>query len=199
MARVVLGIVGALVGAALVAAALLLYDARTAPPIIIEDPRPNATIVVAIDGAVATPGVYTLRGDARVQDALDAAGGTDADADLSGINLAQRLRDEARVVIPRRAAPAAVHAAVPTVPKPGASRAGSATKSQPATREPVNINTATAHELDALPRIGPAIAQRIIDYRQEHGPFRTVEELANVKGISAAMVDELRPLITVGP
>lgn len=198
MTRVVLGVVGALVGAALAASALLLYDEQSAPPIVIEDPRPDATIVVAVEGAVAAPGVFTLPGDARVHDALAAAGGTIPGADLSGINLAQRLRDEARVVVPRLAPPptAKLSEAPDVAHAPPSSQHA---KPTPASAAPININTATASQLDALPRIGPALAQRIIAYREAHGPFRIVDDLANVKGISPAMVEELRPLITVAP
>jgi len=197
MSRVAWGAIGALVGVAVVAFALLVYDEQAAPPIVIEDPRPDATIAVSVEGAVATPGVYALRGDARVNDALAAAGGTVAGADLSRVNLAQRLRDEERVIVPGRAP---TRVAGPNSAKAeGAAGAPAPRPSQVTADHLVNINTASAAELEALPRIGTTLAQRIVAYRDEHGPFRTVDELAEVKGISAATVDQLRPLISVGP
>jgi competence protein ComEA len=163
-------------------------DSRARPAIVIEDPRPNATIVVSVEGAVATPGVYSLKGDARVQDALNAAGGPLPGADLAQLNPAARLRDEERLLIPWsgiEAAPSVVssatQSAMPTVGGSGL----------------ININTADADLLETLPGIGPVIAEAIVTYRQQNGPFRTVDELAEVKGISLNMVDDLRSLVTV--
>lgn len=183
-------ILGAIITAVVaVGAMLLVYDDLAAPPIIITDPVTDGMIVVQISGAVGTPGVYEVSADARVADVVAAAGGTAPDADLGAINLARRLRDEDQLVIPTRAPP------TPVTPSTGR-EAGPAAVPQPLA--PVNINTATLDQLDSLPGIGPAIGQRIIDYRAEHGPFRTVDELDNVNGISSTMVDELRPEITVG-
>lgn len=183
-------ILGAIITAVVaVGAMLLVYDDLAAPPIIIADPVTDGLIVVEISGAVGTPGVYELSADARVADVVEAAGGVARDADLGGINLARRLRDEDRLVIPSRTPPP------PVTPSSGP-EAGPATGASPPA--PVNINTATLDQLDSLPGIGPAIGQRIIDYRTEHGPFRTVDELDNVNGISSTMVDELRAEITVG-
>ena len=166
------------VGAALAFLAQVVRDGRGGPPIIIEDIAPDATIVVAVEGAVASPGVYGLPGRARLNDALAAAGGTTPDADLAALNPAQRLRDGERVVVPGR----------PASPQPGsASTAG-----------PLNINTASADELDALPGIGAVLAQRIVEHRTAHGPFATVDDLVAVRGISGRMVDELRPFVTAG-
>src|SRR5262249_54737015 len=153
---------------------LRVWDDRSAPPIVIEDPRPDATIVVSIEGAVATPGVYHLPGDARVQAALAAAGGPAPNADLSRINAAARLHDEERLIIPTAAgADGADGGAAPTVP---------ANPAAPGT-VPININTASAATLDTLPGIGPVLAGRIVTYRETHGPFRSVDELAAVDGI----------------
>jgi competence protein ComEA len=165
---------------------IVLNDRRSAPPIIIEDPRPHATIVVAVDGAVATPGVYGLPGGARVQDALRVAGGTTRDADLALVNPAARLRDEDRLVVPTRRPAVGAHTPGDGSPTEAAAAAGK-----------ININTASAAELDTLPRIGPVLAQRIIDDRERNGPFRSVDELARVTGISPAMVEDLRPYLTV--
>jgi competence protein ComEA len=165
-------------------------DHRSKPAIVIEDPRPDATIVVSVEGAVATPGVYSLKGDSRVQDAVDAAGGPAAGADLARINPAARLRDEERVVVPwsetvastsPRSSATASASAIPTVDGSGS----------------ININTADAALLETLPGIGPVIADAIVAYREQNGPFRSVDELAEVKGISLKMVDEIRSLVTV--
>ncbi len=174
-----------------------LFDDRAAPPIVIEDPLAEATIVVAVEGAVASPGVYRLPADARTQDALSSAGGPAPDADLAAINLARRLRDEDRLVVPRLQPPAPPSGTGVTdrPPEAGAGPASGA----PLGSTPLDLNAATLADLDTLPGIGPALAQRIVAYRTEHGRFGSIDELANVAGISPRMVDELRPLLTVGP
>jgi competence protein ComEA len=185
------GIAVALAGVACGVLALRVIDDRGGPAIIIDDPLTDAEIVVAVEGAVATPGVYRLNGDARVQDALDAAGGVTADADLSGINRAARLHDQERLIIPT-----AVQEGVTDTTENAASRTVP-TSTHTNSVSPININTADARTFETLPRIGPTLAARIVAYRNEHGPFRSVDELAQVEGISLDMVDELRPLITV--
>ena len=195
MARLTMIVAAAVGGIALAGFGLVAFDDRSGPPIIIEDPLADATIVVAVEGAVAAPGIYPLAAAARVQDALDAAGGPTADADLTGINPARRLRDEERIVVPARSAAAAI-------PTGGASRQlGSAATAvtDPRPAPLVDLNTAAVAELDTLPGIGPVLGQRIVDYRAANGHFRSVAELAKVEGISARMVEELRPLVSVGP
>lgn len=183
-------LLGATIAALVVVATLLVvYDDLAAPPIVIGDPVPGGIIVVEITGAVGTPGVYNVAADARVADVIVAAGGTRPDADLGAVNLARRVHDEDEVVIPSRQ-PTARPA--PTSPAPPAT---AETDSSP---DRININTANVTELDTLPGIGPVLAQRIIDDRTENGPYRTVDDLARVSGISPAMVEALRPQITVG-
>ena len=196
MARVSLVVVAAIAGAVVVGFLLLRIDDRSAPPIVIEDPLADATIVVAVEGAVASPGVYPLPADARAQDALDAAGGPAADADLAAVNPARRLEDQARLVVPRLGSDGA-GAVVAAEEAPAGPTA--AVAAAPDAAAPIDVNAASAAELDALPGIGPVLAQRIVDYRREHGPYGTIDELANVEGISPRMVGELRPLVTVGP
>jgi competence protein ComEA len=156
-----------------------------APPIIVSGPATPAAIVVSVDGAVTRPGAYDLPGGARVRDAIAAAGGPSAAADLRNVNLAHRLRDEEKVVVPSRVA------------EPTRAPASSGTRA-PVSAVAVNINTATASQLEALPSIGPVLAGRIIAYREEHGPFQSVDDLAKVDGISRRIVEQLRPLVTVG-
>lgn len=178
----------AVAAAAVIAFGAVQFGTRTsAPEIVISDDAANQQIAVEVHGAVATPGLYWLSGDARFQTALDAAGGATSDADLSGVNLARRLEDEEQIEIPFLPDPSATGQAAPAPVSAAASTSGK-----------ININLATAAELDELPGIGPALAGRIVAYREQHGPFASLEELSNVSGISARMVDDLRDRISVG-
>lgn len=176
-----------------IAAGLLVFAWRqpTSDPIQIILVAPTAMptpgpIRVYVSGAVRQPDVYTLPPGSIVKDGLAAAGGPAPDADLDHINLAQPLSDGQQVIVPRRG-----EALSPT--------AASATVSSNAVNGLININTASAQELEALPGIGPALAQSIVSYRNEHGPFQAVEDLKNVPGIGEARFERLKGLITVGP
>ncbi|MGH9213451.1 MAG: ComEA family DNA-binding protein [Acidimicrobiales bacterium] len=165
------------------------------------DPAADATspptseqdeVVIHVAGAVAAPGVHRLAADARVVDAVDAAGGAGADADLGRLNLAARLEDGQQVYVPRVGE-------VPPQPT-GAGAAGggpSDAGGDPSAGQPVDLNTATVDELDGLPGIGPSIAQAIVDHRDEHGSFTSVDQLVDVRGIGEAKLEQLRPLVTV--
>ncbi len=169
------------------AAAVVVYTPTPRPT---EVPLPTATpppIVVYVSGAGVRPGVYALPAGARLADALAAAGGASSQADLEAINLARRLQDEEHVHIPRRGE-------TPR-PEPTPLPAGAAPSGPSGGK--VNINTAGLAELDSLPGIGPGYAQRIIDYRQAHGPFSSIEEIQNVPGIGPATFARIRDLITV--
>ena len=180
----------------------------------------EATVRVHVAGAVNNPGVYTLPAQGRAVDAIAAASGAAADADLDRVNLAGALSDGVQIYVPHRgetAAPAQIQPnggtanagqsnAANGAAQNGASQGGS--QPQPARTltasgsaqkgsTPVNINTATAEELQTLPRIGPAMAQRIIAWREAHGGFRSVDELDAVPGIGPSMLENLRPLVTV--
>jgi len=156
-------------------------------PIVIEPPAATATpgpIQVYISGAVAQPDVYVVPSGAIVRDALALAGGPASDADLNAVNLAQTLHEGDQVYIPRMG----------EVPPP----APSAGQSEPsAPTGPININIATQTELESLPGIGPAIASRIIEYRESNGPFASIEAIQNVSGIGPATFDNIKDLITV--
>jgi competence protein ComEA len=187
--RLVLAVlVGITAAVTIVFGGYLLLDARDAPPIVFSDPAASATVVVAIDGAVVNPGTYGLPATARVQDAIDAAGGLAPNADVAQFNPAQRLRDEQQIHIPAVATAVAENGGYGVRTAPSAADDGR-----------IDINRATADELDELPGIGPAIAARIVEFREDNGPFGSIDELARVDGISARMVDELRDLITARP
>jgi competence protein ComEA len=132
-------------------------------------------------GAVARPGVYKLPPGARVTDLLDAAGGPVSDADLDQLNLAAPVGDGERVYVPHRG-----EAAPPVADAAAGPPAG-----------PVDLNRATAEQLDALPGVGPATAKAIIDYRTQHGRFRSVDELLEVRGIGDAKLADLRDQVKV--
>jgi competence protein ComEA len=133
-------------------------------------------IVVHVAGAVASPGVYRLTDGARVFEAVAAAGGVTDDADTNALNLAAPLYDGQQVRVPcldeRQAGGAAYDGRV-------------------------NINTATASELEKLPGIGPVRAAAIVDYRQKNGPFRALEDLAAVTGIGAKTLEALKEQVTL--
>lgn len=187
--------------------AIWLYDRGREATILIEDPVQSTSVVVSIAGAVATPGLYELPGGSRVQHVLDAAGGVLPEADLAAVNPAVRLQDGEQIVIPAVAAvndadipvadpatptgaPMAISSSVPD------SVSGAATGDEAAT---IDINSADQDDLEQLPGIGPAKAEAIVAYRDEHGPFETIDELAEVDGISEEMVDDLSPYIRAGP
>jgi len=173
-------VVAVVLGIALGVAALRIFDDSSRPPIVIRNAEQGRTISVQVSGAVATPGVYRLDPDARLGDAIQAAGGAAPGADLAQLNLARRLQDGEDLQIP--------------VIRP---TAGPGTVVSGALSGLIDINTASAIELDTLPGIGPALADAIIEYRTEHGRFGSVDELARVPGISVRMVDNMRDLITV--
>jgi competence protein ComEA len=152
---------------------------------------PPATVTVHVAGQVRSPGVYALPAGARVTDAVVAAGGAAAEADVDQLNLAARVADGDRIYVPRtgEAAPSPVAGGGPAAP-------GSAPKGGTAAG-PIDLNTATAEQLDALPGIGPVLAQHILDWRTAHGGFRSVDQLRDVSGIGDATFADLAPLVTV--
>jgi competence protein ComEA len=155
-------------------------------------PSAAPDLVVDVCGAIARPGVYHLPAGARVCDLLDAAGGATAQAELAAVNLAAKLTDGQQVAVPRHGQAAATAAAGSGAV---AGAVAGATPSTPAA--PVNLNLATAEQLDALPGVGPSTAQKIIDYRTANGSFRSVEDLKNVSGIGDAKFAALKDLVAV--
>jgi competence protein ComEA len=142
-------------------------------------------IVVHITGAVPRPGVYALPQGARVQDGISAAGGFLAEAQKTDINLAQLLEDGEKLDVPF------IEGASPVIGTP-------LPEVVTTTTELININTASAAELDALPGIGPTTAQKIVEYRDQNGPFINAEDIINVSGIGPGTYERIKDLITVG-
>ena len=155
-------------------------------------PARSENLVVHVVGAVRRPGLYHLHEGQRVADAVARAGGPTGRADLAALNLAAPLVDGTQVLVPARVAIAAPGS--PSAPDE-ASGAGAATGGAGA-QPKVSLATATLEQLDALPGVGPVTAQKIVDYRTEHGPFRSVDDLDQVPGIGPTRVENLRDLVT---
>jgi competence protein ComEA len=211
--RLAVGVVGFVVLAAGLAWALLApvaggngiddADLPRADPPTTEAPASTGSVtahaLVHVTGAVAAPGVYRAPPDARVADLLDAAGGPAPDADLDQLNLAAPVADGERVYVPRRgeAPPPLAHG------PPGSGSAGLGSPGSGGgpgggpSGPPLNLNTATAEQLDGLPGVGPATARAIVDWRRRNGRFRRVDDLLEVRGIGPAKLDALREQVRV--
>jgi competence protein ComEA len=163
-----------------------------APPIAVQG-ESKGSLVVHVAGAVRHPGVYRMRAGSRVDDAVTRAGGARRKADLSALNLAAELEDGRQVLVPLRAAAGAASGA-PIAPGTTAAAAGGSAAT-PAV--PLNLNTATLEQLDQLDGIGPATAQHILEYRQAHTGFGSVEELDQVPGIGETRLAALRDKVRV--
>lgn len=173
---------GAAVCAAILVLGLIIWMDRMAPVTISILSMPEQSVRVNVTGAVATPGLIDVPAGARLQHVVDAAGGFRPDADLSMLNLAGRVGDGEQINIPSITA----HDPVPT-----------AASGVSAGDDRIDINTASAIELQQLPGIGEVLSARIVDFREVNGPFATVDDLQLVDGISSGMVEDLRPLVTV--
>jgi len=177
-------IVGVLSALLLTAGAVIYLRQPDSQPIEIVEPSltsvsNSSELAVYVTGAVQNPGVYYLPADSRVEEALEAAGGPTADADLDRVNLAERVHDEDQVYFPE--------IGEENVPSTRMGGLGEGL---------LDINTASAAELETLPGIGPALAQSIVDYREARGAFETVEEIMEVEGIGQGIFEDIRELIT---
>lgn len=174
-----------LLAAAVVTLAIQRQDAPNGVEITLGDltPTPGGAIEVYITGAVVQPGVYQMRDGDRVIDVLYEAGGSTQDADLQSVNLALRLRDEDQVLVPRVGEAASISGARSNV-------AG-------VVNSKIDINRATALELDALPGIGEVYSERIVASRLSDGPFVTADELVERRIIPGSTLDQIRDLIAV--
>jgi competence protein ComEA len=182
--RVLVAAIVAVVVLALGGRALLRPTQASVPPPL-HVTRSNASpkqalVYVDVVGAVRRPGLYRLETGARIADALARAGGPTSKADIELINLAALVADGEQVAVPRRGA--SIAAAI-----------GGGGASAPS--GPVHLNSATLEQLDALPGVGPVTAQKIVDYRTQHGGFGSVDELDAVPGIGPARLADLRSLV----
>jgi competence protein ComEA len=145
-------------------------------------PSPAVTLIVDVAGEVREPGVYEFAEGDRVIDAIERAGGSLPKGDLSLLNLAAPLTDGTQILVPKAGPPGAV--------VPGGTAPGS-------TSGLININSASATELETLSGIGEVLAATIVEYREQNGPFASVEDLMDVSGIGPATLDEIRDQVTV--
>lgn len=192
--RLGLGAVVVLVLAALaVTIGIGVWRGATAPAQIVAEPTPTAgatidsgRVYVHVDGQVRAPGLYVLAAGARVVDAIASAGGFADEADRAAVNLARVVSDGEQLVVPAKGE-------APAAPSGGGPAAGGAPG-----RALLDLNTADAAALEQLPRIGPAMAQRILEWRDANGRFAAVEDLLAVPGIGEKMLESLRPHVRVG-
>jgi competence protein ComEA len=177
---------GILIAIILVSAGFILFASPKKGEVKIVDPsetKSGQVCKVDVEGAIRHPGVYSLSPDNRVEDAIKAAGGALANADLSKVSngLAAKISDGQRIMIPF------------VVDTNSVSEASSTGESDGR----ININTASLAELDTLPGVGPATAQKIIDYRQQNGSFGSIEDIMKVSGIGQAKFDNMKDKITI--
>lgn len=178
-------VVGLLIGG-------LLYLATRAPSGQKVELMPSSTpepISVYITGAVERPGVYQVPRDSRLVEVIAAAGGLLEGADITTLNLAEKVKDEQQINIPG-------NAEIPT-PQLVIGGGGLLVTPTPPVGGLVNINTADAALLETIPGIGPTVASRIVAYREENGPFERVEDLTKVAGIGPETLEQIRPYVTV--
>lgn len=170
-------------------------------PIKLLPPPTKAPLLVHVTGAVASPGVYEFPEGSRVRDAIEAAGGYLPEADTSNLNLAARISDGDQIIVGSlptfSSTPGNSSAIIKGNQAESKNEISSDEKSESNTL--ININSAKREELETLPGIGPVLAQRIIDYRQNNGSFDTIDEITQVSGIGSATLEKLREHITVEP
>lgn len=190
-------LLGVMAGFILAGALVFVSRAPAGEPIILQPAPTKAPVAVHVIGAVPRPGLYEFAEGARVQDALDAAGGLLASANSNALNLAALLEDGQQLDVPYKDGeePSETSSSpdLPGTDEP--TQNDSSTENSDA--DLVNINTATLEELDSLPGIGPTTAQKILDYREANGPFSVIEDIQNVSGIGPSTFDDIKELITV--
>ena len=176
-------ILGLLIGLIAAGFLVLLSAKPRGEPIQLQPPPSPAPIRVHVSGAVNSPGVYTLPAGSIAQDAVNAAGGPTSQASFATINLASPLQDGQLIVL--------------GLIEDSASRSNPNSLTTLTTSSSLNVNTATAPDLERLPGIGPSLATAIVSYRQENGPFTELEDLLSVSGIGPAKLEQIRPFVIV--
>jgi competence protein ComEA len=184
-------LVAGLAIALLSAVVTLVVAGRRAPELVIavEPAEADSQITVYVGGAVATPGLYSVTPGTRVADVLQLAG-TGDDADLAAVPMAAELHYGQQVIVPPKGT---------GTPIPAALNGGKAKAATPKPQGLINVNVAPASELEALPGVGPVLAQRIVDYRTTHGPFKSLDDVVAVSGVSSRMVESWTGLATTEP
>lgn len=191
--------IGVLIGLTLGGVLWLVARSPSGNSIQLLPPPTPAPMMVDVAGAVPRPDVYALPGGSRVKDAVDAAGGFLAEADRSGVNLAAPIQDGQKLEVPYLAGMAPTAAASRMSSVGGSNDGGGGGSGGGQTNaDLININTASLQELTTLPGIGPTLAQRIIDYREEYGDFYYIEDIMDVSGIGPATFDNIKDLIVTG-
>ncbi|MFO7540319.1 MAG: helix-hairpin-helix domain-containing protein [Chloroflexota bacterium] len=192
MAGIIVGVGGLALTNQTRPAAIVIEPAAPTPlPTLTPTPGP---IMVYINGEVVQPNLYELSAAARVVDLIEIAGGFTAQAQQDVVNLALPLSDGMQIYVPALNEPGVAQPPVVSGPNLAEGTGGGMV----AAAERVNINQADEQELQLLPGVGPAMAQRIIEYRESSGPFTSIEEITNVSGIGPTRLEQLRDLITVG-
>jgi competence protein ComEA len=149
------------------------------PPRTARAAAPSSKLVVDVAGAVRRQGLHELAPGTRIADAVAAAGGATAKADITAVNLAAPIADGEQIVVPAR----------------GSGTAGASSGAAPSPTAPLDLNSASLEQLDALPGIGPTTAQKILDYRQAHGSFHSLADLDAVPGIGQGRLEQLKGLV----
>jgi len=186
-------------------AALEFAPSLTSVPVVsksvaVGDALPDANVIVPqfltvhVAGAVKSPGVYRLRQGARVNDGVDAAGGATTSADLDSVNLASLVNEGEQIYIPKRGEKPRT---ITSRPQLSVGDAGTNRVTGEVTARVININLASATQLEQLPGVGPATAKAIVAYREKYGAFNTVEDLLKVRGIGPAKLSEILPRASV--
>ncbi|MCC7369002.1 MAG: ComEA family DNA-binding protein [Chloroflexi bacterium] len=158
---------------------VVVQQQPTVKPVAAVSPQTPAVLVVHMSGEVIAPGTYRLPVGARIEDALKAAGGPSGEGDIHRINLAARLADGQQIVVPKRVDPMLAIAAHIPSPTPGR----------------LSINTASVAELDRLPGVGPVTAQRIVAYREQNGPFESIQQLRTANLVNATTFERIKELV----
>ncbi len=185
--RYLLGVIIILVGALLFSLNKPEEKEEQSSSIFIEENTESIKVAVHIGGAVRNPGLYYLDPSSRVADAIQCAGGPTADADLDAINLASKVTDGLKIIVPSRVNSGNELIAADSGQPSGTSESGGK----------ININTASAEELEELNGIGKVLAERIVSFRETNGPFKSIEEIKKVSGIGEKKFEAIRDLIVV--